>query len=335
MNLLRTVFPYLLFSLLLCIQPVDVLAKRPASHPKNNPGADTQASISCLSNKQKLNLAKSALPELQLVDPNITLTEVKAIVNSAGECATEEEINTAIEQYIEQPSTAQNSAPTISGIPAATVSENELYYFTPQATDSENDLLTFSISNKPSWASFDTSSGTLSGTPVNTDIGYYGDITISVADEYSIVSLPVIGIDVFAAEIEPPVNPQLNQITGYSIFMGTSHDNISLETNVTIGSNLTNSKDILSTESYYFSIIAVDSNGNNFLTSDPGFAGYRIYAGTSSDSLFPVQELTSNPDAVYVLDTFPESGAYYMAVTTFDVNGYESPRSNIVQLTVM
>ncbi|TMN63495.1 hypothetical protein CWB85_21680, partial [Pseudoalteromonas sp. S1727] len=42
--------------------------------------------------------------------------------------------------------------------------------------------LSFSIINKPSWASFNTSTGELSGTPDNSHVGSYAAITISVSD---------------------------------------------------------------------------------------------------------------------------------------------------------
>ncbi|WP_421958279.1 putative Ig domain-containing protein, partial [Pseudoalteromonas phenolica] len=54
----------------------------------------------------------------------------------------------------------------LSGSPATSVNEDSEYNFTPTLTDSDsNDTHTFSITNKPSWASFDSQTGKLSGTP--------------------------------------------------------------------------------------------------------------------------------------------------------------------------
>jgi hypothetical protein len=80
-------------------------------------------------------------------------------------------------------------APTISGTPAATVAEDTDYSFTPTASDDDGDTLTFSIANKPSWASFDTDTGALTGTPSNDDVGTHADIVISVTDD--IVATPI------------------------------------------------------------------------------------------------------------------------------------------------
>src|SRR5262245_13392905 len=52
------------------------------------------------------------------------------------------------------PPGATNSAPTISGAPAAQVTVNQAYSFKPTAADADNNTLTFSIANKPAWASF-------------------------------------------------------------------------------------------------------------------------------------------------------------------------------------
>ncbi|MBD3822960.1 MAG: hypothetical protein IE916_00430 [Epsilonproteobacteria bacterium] len=86
-----------------------------------------------------------------------------------------------------------NDAPEISGIPTTRVEVNDNYAFTPLVTDVDNspEELTFSISNKPSWASFDVIDGSLTGTVPSDASGktYYG-VTISVDDGDKITSLP-------------------------------------------------------------------------------------------------------------------------------------------------
>ncbi|NMT18990.1 hypothetical protein HKA99_32100, partial [Vibrio parahaemolyticus] len=60
-----------------------------------------------------------------------------------------------------------NDAPVISGTPALTVNEGSTYRFALQASDVDSSSLSFSIRNKPSWATFDRATGLLSGTPEN------------------------------------------------------------------------------------------------------------------------------------------------------------------------
>jgi hypothetical protein len=92
-----------------------------------------------------------------------------------------------------------NKAPTISGSPATTVTEGEAYLFTPVASDPESDALSFSISNKPSWASFNSRTGTLSGTPNTGSAGLYAGITIAVSDGKLSATLPAFDLTVEAA----------------------------------------------------------------------------------------------------------------------------------------
>ena len=82
------------------------------------------------------------------------------------------------------PPTATESAvspPSITGTPATTVVAGAKYSFQPSASDTDGDALTFSIANMPKWATFDTSSGLLTGTPAAGDVGSYQSITVSVA----------------------------------------------------------------------------------------------------------------------------------------------------------
>ncbi len=76
----------------------------------------------------------------------------------------------------------QNRAPVISGTPAVEVDAGSNYSFTPSASDPDGDSLTFSISNQPSWANFQTSTGELSGAPSESDAGDYQGIVINVSD---------------------------------------------------------------------------------------------------------------------------------------------------------
>jgi len=90
-----------------------------------------------------------------------------------------------------------NSAPQIFGYPGTSVKTDEEYSFRPSAYDADGDSLIYSIENKPSWASFSTSTGQLSGTPSSSHIGQYQNIIISVSDTHSHkTSLPAFSISV-------------------------------------------------------------------------------------------------------------------------------------------
>jgi hypothetical protein len=98
-----------------------------------------------------------------------------------------------------------NSAPVISGAPPTSASVAELYGFTPTATDPEGDALTFSITNLPSWATFNTATGRLEGTPTASDVGTYDNIVIGVSDGQATAQLPSFSIGVNDVANAPPV----------------------------------------------------------------------------------------------------------------------------------
>jgi hypothetical protein len=113
-----------------------------------------------------------------------------------------------------------NRAPTISGTPATSVQATRGYSFTPSASDPDGDNLTFSIVNKPSWASFSTTTGRLSGTPAATDVGNYANIVISVSDGRASASLPAFSINVQAA---PNNAPTISGTPPTSVTAGSSY----------------------------------------------------------------------------------------------------------------
>ncbi len=115
--------------------------------------------------------------------------------------------------------TAVNDLPVIFGVPTTSLDQDTAYSFTPIARDLDTgDVLTFSISNKPTWASFNTATGALTGTPAGTDSGKTLGIVISVSDGTASASLPAFDIEVVST-IDPlqpivtaPANLELNAI---------------------------------------------------------------------------------------------------------------------------
>jgi hypothetical protein len=85
-------------------------------------------------------------------------------------------------------------APTITGNPATTATVGTPYSFTPTATGGLGVLLTFSIQHMPSWASFNSTTGALTGTP--SAAGTFSNIIVSVSDGILTVPLPAFSITV-------------------------------------------------------------------------------------------------------------------------------------------
>jgi len=90
-----------------------------------------------------------------------------------------------------------NVSPEISGTALTSVQEDSLYSFTPTATDADTGTtLTFSIVNKPGWATFNAATGALTGTPANVDVGVTAGIVISVSDGEFSAALPAFSLTV-------------------------------------------------------------------------------------------------------------------------------------------
>jgi hypothetical protein len=97
-----------------------------------------------------------------------------------------------------------NQPPSITGSPSASVQAGQQYSFQPVGSDPDGDTLTYSITNRPTWATFSTSTGRLSGTPTSTNVGTYSNIVIRVSDGRATASLPGFSIVVSAAPSQPP-----------------------------------------------------------------------------------------------------------------------------------
>ncbi len=98
-----------------------------------------------------------------------------------------------------------NDAPVISGRAFGSVLPDAEYSFIPTASDADGDNLTFSITNQPSWASFNESTGELFGTPNEDDTGTTTNIVIFASDGNMSSSLPpfmvtVIDVNMSAAD---------------------------------------------------------------------------------------------------------------------------------------
>ncbi len=165
-----------------------------------------------------------------------------------------------------------NSAPTISGTPATQVMTSQAYSFTPTASDADGNTLTFSITNKPSWATFNTATGQLSGTPGAGDVGTYANIVISVTDGTANAALAAFSIQVVATASgsatlnwTPPTQntdgSSLSDLSGYKVYWGTTQG--SYPNSVTLSNPGLTSYVVsqLTPATWYFAMTALNSQG--------------------------------------------------------------------------
>jgi len=170
-------------------------------------------------------------------------------------------------------SAPSNSTPTISGSPATTVTTGLAYSFQPSATDADGDVLTFSIQNRPSWATFSPTTGRLSGTPTASHVGTYGNIIISVTDGKATRSLGAFSISVQSASgmgsvtlswTAPTKNTDgstLTNLTGYRVHYGTSAGSYTQSVQIPSKSVTSVVIEGLAPARWYFAVKAYNSSG--------------------------------------------------------------------------
>ena len=165
-----------------------------------------------------------------------------------------------------------NTAPTIAGQPGSSILAGQTYSFQPSASDANGDSLTFSAANVPAWASFNFSTGRLTGTPSAGDVGSYSGITITVSDGKATASLGPFSVTVNAIAsgsasllwVPPTLNADgtvLTDLAGYQILYGPSADNLSQIITVQNPSVSTYIVENLTAGSWYFAVVAVNSSG--------------------------------------------------------------------------
>jgi hypothetical protein len=173
-----------------------------------------------------------------------------------------------------------NSPPTITGTPSTSVSVGTAYNFQPTGRDANNDPLTYSITNKPSWASFSTSTGRLSGTPTASNVGTTTGIVIRVSDGKATTSLPSFSLAVTQVATgnatltwEPPTRntdgTTLSNLSGFRIVYGTSATALSRTIEVRNPSISTYVVENLSPGAWYFSVKSFTSSGSESAASNP------------------------------------------------------------------
>ncbi len=183
------------------------------------------------------------------------------------------------------PPTQPNRAPTISGTPATTATVGVAYSFQPSASDPDGNTLAWSIENRPSWLTFNTSTGRLSGTP--TAAGTASNIIIRVSDGTASATLPAFSITTSAAPLPPPSvtgsatlswqaptqntdNSALTNLAGYRIVYGTSASSLDRTITIPTPGTTTYVVDNLARGTWYFAVRAYTSNGSESANSTVG-----------------------------------------------------------------
>jgi hypothetical protein len=165
-------------------------------------------------------------------------------------------------------------APVISGSAPTAVKPNTAYAFKPSVSDPDGDAVSFEIQNKPAWATFNTVTGELTGTPSTEHLGKYEGIVISASDgkgrgqlSFSITvgeEAAGTGPTVTLAWTAPTANTDgspLTDLSGYVITYGTSADALTQSVTVDNPSIDRYILDTLPPGTYFFAVRAISASG--------------------------------------------------------------------------
>lgn len=166
----------------------------------------------------------------------------------------------------------QNTPPTLSGTPATSVVAGSAYSFAPKANDADGDMLVFQIDNLPGWATFDASTGKLSGTPEDGDVGTYTNIVISVSDGEATEQLQAFSISVEAigngtatvtwtAPTRRTDGSPLTDLAGYKVYWGQESENYTESIEIDNPGVTTYVIEDLGRGTHYFAMTAISEDG--------------------------------------------------------------------------
>ena len=160
----------------------------------------------------------------------------------------------------------------IGGTPPTSATQGTAYSFAPTVGGGTG-TYTFSVANKPAWASFDPGTGALSGTPGAGDVGTTTGIVISVNDGQSSASLGAFQIVVdgtasgvatlsWTAPSTSVDNSPLTDLAGYRIHYGTSVGSYPNKKTINNSGVTTAMVENLAPGVWNFVVTAFDTSGN-------------------------------------------------------------------------
>lgn len=169
---------------------------------------------------------------------------------------------------------AANQAPSILARIDDSVRVGESVDWQPIANDPDGDRLTFSADNLPPWASIDTDTGRITGTPETGDVGVYLSITISVADDarhittsqpFSVTVTGDEGVGVASLRWEAPPSKMngspLDDLAGYRILYGRNSEDLDKSVFISDPAVTSYEFDSLADGIWYFAVVAVSTSG--------------------------------------------------------------------------
>jgi hypothetical protein len=139
--------------------------------------------------------------------------------------------------------------------------------------------LTFSVANLPAWATFNASTGKISGTPAAADVATYSNIRVTVSDGKASASTAMFAITVtdlgtgsVTLSWTPPTQNDdgsaLTDLAGYEVRYGKDQANLDRSVQVTNPSVNTYVVDSLTAGTWFFAVRSINTAGNGSTLSN-------------------------------------------------------------------
>ncbi len=213
--------------------------------------------------------------------------------------------------------TVTHASTSIYGTPTTSVAESRYYGFQAWATDTDRRAVTYTIVNKPSWATFDPHYGHLYGVPTAANVGTYKNIVIGASDGVTKTALPAFSITVTG--------------TGSSSGSGSAGGSGSGSIGGTGSTGGTGSGGGTTTGSATVNWHPPTQNTNG--TTITNLSGYTIVYGTNRSNLTSAVKLTNPGLTSYVVENLA-AGTYYFGVEAYNGAGASSAVSSLVSKTI-
>ena len=145
-------------------------------------------------NNKPLTYSLSGQPTWLIINPKTGEISGQPSVNDDGTVSftvTATNGTQKVDQLIQLTVIDANNAPIFEPVMPQSVIAGDMLNILVKATDKENDSLTYSLKNKPLWLNINPLSGSISGTPTESDIG---DVTVTIvaSDGYKESTLQVV-----------------------------------------------------------------------------------------------------------------------------------------------
>ncbi len=231
-----------------------------------------------------------------------------------------------------------NTAPTITTIPDATVTAGNGYQYDVLAADADGDALTYSISGEPTGMTIDADTGRIEWQTAIGNIGTHTNITVTVTDEFGLYNTDTFDVTVAADDTPPVVDVTYSHDPArlgmpLSIYIqavdDVGVDEITLDINgvdVPVDANGNAVYDVVSLDPLVVTVTATDTVDNetvvvdNLSVIDPGDVTAPVVAITS---ITGGEELTEPTDILGTIDDLDDNLVYWTLIATAIDSGRE------------